>query len=45
MQDKELFQQILGLESPWSVAEVKLDIENQQVNVHVDHPEGPAMPR
>ncbi len=38
MQDKELFQRILGLESPWSVAEVKLDIENQQVNIHVTDP-------
>lgn len=27
MQDKELYQQILGLASPWSVAEVKLDAE------------------
>ena len=40
MQDKELYQYILGLESPWSVAEVKLDIENQQIDVYVDHPRG-----
>jgi hypothetical protein len=25
MQDKELYQQILGLVSPWSVSEVRLD--------------------
>lgn len=38
MQDKELYQQILGLESPWSIGEVQLDIENQQVDIHVVHP-------
>lgn len=40
MQDKELYQQILGLELPWSVSEVKLDMENQQINIHVTHREG-----
>ena len=40
MQDKELYQHILGLESPWSVDEVKLDTENQQIIVEVVHPEG-----
>ena len=40
MQDKELYQHILGLESPWSVADVKLDAENEQIDVHVEHPEG-----
>ncbi len=27
MEDKELYQHILGLKTPWSVGEVKLDIE------------------
>ena len=40
MQDKELYQHILNLESPWSVTEVKLDTENQQINIHVVHPAG-----
>lgn len=40
MQDKELYQHLLGLESPWSVDEVKLDTENQQIIVQVVHPEG-----
>ena len=40
MQDKELYQHILGLESPWSVSEVKLDTENQQIDIHVSHPRG-----
>jgi transposase len=40
MQDKELYQQILGLDSPWSVSEVELDTELEEVRVHVDHPRG-----
>ncbi len=40
MQDKELYRHILGLESPWCVAEVKFDTENQQINIHVAHPRG-----
>ena len=39
MQDKELYRHLLGLESPWSVAEVKLDVERQQIDVHVEHSE------
>ena len=30
MQDNEFYQQILGLESPRSVADVKIDTKNQQ---------------
>jgi len=40
MQDKELYQHLLGLLSPWSVSEVKLNTENQQIDVHVEHPKG-----
>jgi transposase len=40
MQDKELYQYILGLQSPWSVAELNLDIENEQIDIHVTHPKG-----
>jgi transposase len=40
MQDKELYQQILGLVSPWSVSEVRLDHEAQEIEVSVDHPRG-----
>jgi transposase len=39
MQEKEFYQQILGLESPWYVSDVKLDMEAQQVDVYVEHPE------
>ena len=40
MQDKEFYQQILGLESPWFVSEVSLDTDGEQVDIHVAHPEG-----
>lgn len=40
MQDKELYQHILGLDSPWSVSEVELDIDSEEIRVHVSHPRG-----
>lgn len=40
MQDKDLYQQILGLPSPWTVSDVKLDYEAEEVRVHVEHPRG-----
>lgn len=40
MQDKELYQQILGLSSPWTVADVQLDQEAQEIRVRVEHPRG-----
>lgn len=40
MQDRELYQQILGLKSPWSVSKVALDVLQQQVDVFVEHPSG-----
>ena len=39
MQEREFYQQVLGLESPWYVSDVKLDMESQQVDVYVEHPE------
>ena len=38
MQDKELYRHILGLASPWFVAEVKLNLEQHRIDVHVSHP-------
>lgn len=38
MQDKELYQQILGLASPWRVAGVRLDVEHEEIVVDVEHP-------
>lgn len=40
MQDKELYQQILGLSSPWTVSDVQLDHDAQEIRVHVEHPRG-----
>jgi transposase len=40
MQDKELYQQILGLASPWTVECVKLDVEASKILVKVEHPRG-----
>ena len=37
MHDTELYRQILGLEKPWSVSRVDLNIEAQQVDVFVEH--------
>lgn len=40
MQDKELYQHILGLNEPWSVANVHLDTTNEQIVIEVEHPQG-----
>jgi transposase len=40
MQDKELYQYILGLDSPWSVSEVELHADSGEIRVRVDHPRG-----
>ena len=40
MQDRELYQEILGLKSPWSVTNVALNLKEQQVDVFVGHPSG-----
>jgi transposase len=44
VQDKELYQSILGLTSPWQVAHVELDAEAQEIRVHVEHPPGARFP-
>ena len=44
MQDKELYQQILGLSSPWAVSDVQLDQQAQEVRVYVEHPGGLSIP-
>ena len=40
MNDTELYQQILGLESTWKVEKVELNIERQRVDVWVSYPKG-----
>src|SRR5579872_2426818 len=38
MQDRQLYQQILGITSPWFVERVELNLESGEVNVHLSHP-------
>jgi len=40
MQERELYQEIPKLKSPWSVSQVTLNLEQQQVDVFVEHPSG-----
>ena len=40
MRDNELYQTILGLKSPWSVREVRLNQEQQEIEVYIEHPRG-----
>jgi transposase len=37
MRDTELYRQILGLEAPWTVARVDLDVKSQRVDVYAEH--------
>jgi transposase len=40
MRDTDFYRQILGLESPWSVDRVNLDLSGGRVDVHVKHDKG-----
>ena len=44
MRDTELYRQILGIESPWEVESVQLDIKEGQVDVRLKHREGILWP-
>ena len=37
MRDTQLYARILGVERPWRVTDVELDVEHDEVRVHVDH--------
>ena len=37
MKDRELYQRILGLESPWAVTDIELDEAGREVRVYVRH--------
>lgn len=39
MQDTALYQYLLGLQSPWTVSRVNLDVNGQRVDVWAEHPE------
>jgi transposase len=40
MRDTELYRLLLGIEAPWTVAKVELDIKQQRVDVWAEHCEG-----
>src|SRR5437870_5718776 len=40
MNDVELYRHLLGLEAPWSVSRVQLDVKQQRVDVWAEHKEG-----
>ncbi|MFY7930781.1 MAG: ISL3 family transposase [Oligoflexus sp.] len=40
MEDKELYQHLLGLKTPWTVKEVKLNVQAEEIAVQVNHPRG-----
>jgi transposase len=40
MREKELYQQILGIQAPWEVTEVELSLAADQVTVHVKQAAG-----
>jgi transposase len=37
MQDRELYRQILGIESPWRVERVELKLEQGEIHVYLEH--------
>ncbi|MDZ7641696.1 MAG: ISL3 family transposase [Desulfurivibrio sp.] len=44
MRDTDLYRHLLGLEAPWSVERVELDVASQRVDVLVEHPRGQQWP-
>jgi transposase len=40
MDSKELYTALLGLQSPWTVDRVEMDVTRQEVSVYVGHPAG-----
>jgi transposase len=40
VQDTELYRHLLGIEKPWSVSRVALDVKEQRVDVFVEHKPG-----
>ena len=45
MQDRQLYAQILGIESPWRVDRVGLAREQQEVHIYLEHKAGVAWRR
>lgn len=41
MRDTQLYARILGIDRPWGVTDVELDLPAEEVRVRVVHGEGP----
>ena len=37
MHDRELYRQILGIEAPWAVTDIEVDLNGDGVTVHIEH--------
>ena len=44
MEDRELYRRILGMESPWRVASVDLQLTPKEVHICLDHEDLPSWP-
>lgn len=44
MRDTDLYRHLLGLESPWTVARVELNVAQQRVDVWAEHADGAQWP-
>lgn len=44
MQDKTLLQMALGLQSPWKVTDVALDMDKQKLDIYIDFTKGARFP-
>src|SRR5271165_3952119 len=44
MEDRELYRRILGIESPWIVASVDLQLASKEVHIHLTHADLPTWP-
>lgn len=44
MRDTELYQRILGLDEPWRVESVELNVQDKRVEVRLAHPQGQRWP-
>ena len=40
MQDKELYEELLGIKAPWKVSRIELDVKAERVDVWTEHSEG-----
>ena len=44
MEDKALYTQILGIQSPWEIVKIRLDIEDERIDISVEWPAGIQAP-